>query len=51
MKRTLILLTLTGLAAATIVVRRLAHRMPVIALDDDHRYGIDDLMDAENYAS
>lgn len=42
---------LTGLFAAAVVAHELAHRISAIALDDDHRYAIDDLMDSENYAS
>jgi hypothetical protein len=41
----------TGLVAATVVVRKVIEKLPVIAQDDDHRYGIDDFIDDEEYSS
>jgi hypothetical protein len=37
----------TGLVAATVIVRKVIEKLPVIALDADHRYGIDDFIDDE----
>jgi phosphosulfolactate phosphohydrolase-like enzyme len=41
----------TGLVAATVVVRKVIEKLPVVAQDDDHRYGIDDFIDDEEYTS
>lgn len=41
----------TGLVAATVVVRKVIEKLPVIAQDADHRYGIDDFLDDEEYKS
>lgn len=41
----------TGLVAATVVVRKVIEKLPVVALDNDHRYGIDDFIDDGEFDS
>ena len=41
----------TGLVAATVVVRKVIEKLPIIAQDADHRYGIDELIDDEEFPS
>ena len=41
----------TGLVAATVVVRKVVKRLPVIAQDADHRYSIDDFIDDEDHTA
>jgi hypothetical protein len=41
----------TGLVAATVVLKKVIEKLPVIAQDPDHRYGIDDFIDDEEFSS
>lgn len=41
----------TGLVAATVVVRKVVKKLPVIAQDADHRYGIDEFIDDDELAA
>ena len=41
----------TGLVAATVVVRKVISKLPLLAQDADHRYSIDEFLDDEEYHS
>lgn len=41
----------TGLVAATVVMRKVVEKLPAIAQDADHRYGIDDFIDEDEYTA
>jgi hypothetical protein len=41
----------TGLVAATVVVRKVVEKLPAVALDADHRYDIDDFIEDDEPSS